>query len=588
MTFDPREFLPVSSDWFSTRPEYEGWGRAEFSSPRGILEGPAEVHFDELGESSVVMRPDLNTLRSERTLRFGLDEFLSGAEPRRAGEHWILSRNLTSQNPCTKLEVWSKTGTFSTQDISGHGGSFIYGESSDEVENLTFDVFMSQFHAEKCGDPKYWVLPLTNFVVEWRRGRIDLNRHPLRIFPTPEVPEEITYVPFGPDHDRLRNKAFLALDAANSKNKLIAFESNGAVGFIERLPDYEDRKEELLAGKERTQLTAVMVGEVVPDSLGDLGDVAERLLSHDLLLLLTLATGIEIGAPWIELRDDQGRLVQRFHRRLREARFSRGYRLIDELPFKDGEGRGTGIGYFITRALESKDLGQSALRTAILHLVRSKYRDQSLDESIAHLCRGLDGLCEYYEVAKQNLTESLDANQEKAVKEVLADAFRKIREIKDAATAVGNHGSAAALGTIGGRVANAANTERKFGLALVDLLQRFEMPDANIVDKHYTINSRADGKEHWADVVSGYRIDVIHYGYLRLGAGGEGWRDAWAVINHLHDIMARILLQAFEYDGGYQPTPVPGPSVPYPVDWVKPNTPAGMLGYEAPPYNLES
>lgn len=43
MTFDPRDFLPTQSDWFSVSPEYEGWGRAEFSAPRGSLEGPVEV-----------------------------------------------------------------------------------------------------------------------------------------------------------------------------------------------------------------------------------------------------------------------------------------------------------------------------------------------------------------------------------------------------------------------------------------------------------------------------------------------------------------------------------------------------------------
>ena len=37
--------------------------------------------------------------------------------------------------------------------------------------------------------------------------------------------------------------------------------------------------------------------------------------------------------------------------------------------------------------------------------------------------------------------------------------------------------------------------------------------------------------------------------------------DIWAIINHLHDIMARIVLQAVDYDCGYHPTVVPGPAV---------------------------
>lgn len=80
-------------------------------------------------------------------------------------------------------------------------------------------------------------------------------------------------------------------------------------------------------------------------------------------------------------------------------------------------------------------------------------------------------------------------------------------------------------------------------------------------------------------MISHYRTDVIHYGYLDLDAGGHDWRDVWAIINHLHDIMARIILQAVDYDGGYHPTVVPGPVIPFPLDWVKPDTMAGTLGY---------
>ncbi len=120
----------------------------------------------------------------------------------------------------------------------------------------------------------------------------------------------------------------------------------------------------------------------------------------------------------------------------------------------------------------------------------------------------------------------------------------------------------------------------KFGLALTDLLERFRMPDAKVIDEHYKTNPRADGREHWAGVVSHYRTDVIHYGYLDLDVGGHDWRDVWTIVNHLHDITARIILRALGYDGEYQPTVVPQPSVPFALDWVQPNTMAGTLGYQ--------
>jgi hypothetical protein len=511
-----------------------------------------------------------------------MDEFLSGAEPKKVGDSWVLSRNPAQQNPCTRLEVRTSEGVFSTEDVSVYGANVIYGGSEDGVQSLEFDIFVSRFDGEGAGDPKYWVLPVTNFVPEWRYRRTDFDRHPLRIFPTPEVPDEITRIAQGSDEEEPASRAFLALLTANSKNYLIGFEFDGAAGFVEQLPDYESRQDDLIAGRERILPTAVMVGEIGLNRAGTLSDLERWMHPQDLLMLLTLANGTEVGASWIELRDDQGRLVRRFHRQLRQARFSRGHRLVEDLPLGDGKGRATGIGHLISRAVPHLEaLHQMPLRSSILHLVRSKHRDQSLDESLAYLCRGLDGLCEHFGVAKQNLAEGLDASQREAVKQALAEAFKKIREIEDAATTAGDHTASATLGTIGGRVTNAANAERKFGLALADLLQRFGLPDATVVDEYLKSNPRPDGREHWVDIASHYRTDVIHYGHLHLGPEGEGWRDVWTIINHLHDVMARILLQTLGYDGGYQPAVVTGPSIPYEVDWVKPNTSARALGYGA-------
>jgi hypothetical protein len=219
------------------------------------------------------------------------------------------------------------------------------------------------------------------------------------------------------------------------------------------------------------------------------------------------------------------------------------------------------------------------LRVAITNLVRSRYNGQTLEESVVSLVRVLDGLCEHYGLARQNLLARLDTEQQKLVKEALGEAAKKIKELKDEATDVSNHNAAATLTTIVGRIPNVATTERKFGLAVTDLLGLFGMPDAHAMDEHYKAHPRTDSKAHWSDVISHYRGRVVHNGYLDL-AGGTEWRDVWSVINHLHDVTARVVLQILEYEGGYQPTVVPYRSVPFELNWVKPDTPAGALGYE--------
>jgi hypothetical protein len=68
------------------------------------------------------------------------------------------------------------------------------------------------------------------------------------------------------------------------------------------------------------------------------------------------------------------------------------------------------------------------LRVAITNLVRGRYNGQSLEESVVSLVRALDGLCEHYGLARQNLLARLDADQQKLVKEALGAAVKKISE----------------------------------------------------------------------------------------------------------------------------------------------------------------
>ena len=66
-----------------------------------------------------------------------------------------------------------------------------------------------------------------------------------------------------------------------------------------------------------------------------------------------------------------------------------------------------------------------------------------MDEGLAHLCRGLDGLCEHYSLARQNLTESLDEYHAGEVKKVLAEAAKRIRDLQKAANSRDENGTAA-------------------------------------------------------------------------------------------------------------------------------------------------
>jgi hypothetical protein len=574
MTRDLEEFLPTASSWFSPTLEYMGRCKAEFSAPQGSVEGPATVRVDEAGDVSVQMFPERESLRTERPFQLGLMRFFGGENFVQELGGGVSRLDPFAQNSCTRLEVTTPHGTFRTEDIPYYGTYSVM--DTGEVTEANFAVGLSAFDADDGGDPEHWVLPLTNFLSECRQAHPELNSHPLRVFPTPEVPDEVTTVLLDQDEEKRRQdeeRAVLSLYFANSKNKLIVFEFGGGLGFVERLPDYAESEELLVEGKEKSKTTAVMVGPAGGGSVERFEQMRDW-FPFDVLSLLTLATGTEVGCPWVEIRDGQGRLVRRFHGGLGVRPFQKGRRLIEELPMPDRSGV-KATGHLIECACSrSKELGQTFLRAAIVHLVRARHEDQTLDDSMSHIARGFETLCKRYHTNEQVLSRSLAVALRKDVKDVLDDAARQIKDLKKAA-GVTDPGELAALDRIASRARSADEKDKGFGVAVVDLIKKFWLADAQILEDHY--RGRTMG---WGAILAHYRGDVTHHGYLDILEAGHDWEEIAAVRNHLHDVLARVILKILEFDGGYSPGVITQRVVPLTVDWVKPHFTAQALGYE--------
>lgn len=571
MTTDPEEFLPTASNWFSPALEYVGRCKAEFSAPQGLVEGPATVRVDEAGDVSVQMFPERESLQTEHPFHLGLIRFFGGDKFVQEHGGGISTIDPLAQNPCTSLEVTTPGGTFHTEDVLYYGTSSIM--DTGDVTEANFAVGLAAFDTHDAGEPDYWVLPLANFLSECRQAHSDLNSHPLRVFPTPEVPDEITTVLLDQDEEKRKKdeeRAVLSLYFANSKNKLIVFEFAGGLGFVERLPDYAENEQLLVEGKERSKTTAVMIGPVG----GKPVESFERMrgwFPFDVLSLLTLATGTEVGCPWVEIRDGQGRLVRRLHGGLEVRPFREGRRLIREISMTRGGGF-KATGRLIERACaRSERFGKPFVRIAIVHLVRSQYEGQTLDDSISHLSRGFELLCKRYRTNRERLGLQLPPDLRKDVRDILKDAARKIRELD---TAVTTPGQKSALNRIQGRAQSADGDDNRFGAAVTKLLKAFWLADTHILEQHYRCHPGG-----WARLLSEIRGDVMHHGYLPILEEGRDPEELVAVMHHLQDALARIIFKILEFDGGYNTRFLPGPGA-YPVDWVKPHFDAKALGYE--------
>jgi hypothetical protein len=165
-----------------------------------------------------------------------------------------------------------------------------------------------------------------------------------------------------------------------------------------------------------------------------------------------------------------------------------------------------------------------------------------------------------------------------AVKDVLDDAARRIKEIKAAGAADPNQ--LPAVNRIAARAQSADQKDRAFGLAVVELLKSFGLHDAAILENHYLENHYQNSAAGWGALLAHYRGDVTHHSYLDILEAGHDWGEIAAIRNHLHDALAHMVLKILEFDGVYTTGIITQRVVPFSVDWVKPSVSAQELGYK--------
>src|ERR1041384_5606712 len=304
--------------------DYDGRGRAEFNKPRGAVEGVVSAHFDENGNSAITMTVD--RVEVGKSQQSSLMELFSGL----------------GRSNCTSLTVESPSGVFSIKE--GVHVGFSLGGSTGTV---TFHTLRSQFNSSARADARYWLLPLSNFVSRFPTCHPDVETHPLR----------------------LRLSETLDDSGRRNTDHVITFDSCGQLGYIQPLLNYENRVADLEEGRERHRLTALMIGNAESTSVTD-GEW-ESWFPFDFFRLMSLATGVSVGAPWIEFRDAAGQLVSRVHRNFELASFNQGHRVIEE-------GINSGLGYLLTRYQASADRGNPFLNVALKHVIGAASNDGSV------------------------------------------------------------------------------------------------------------------------------------------------------------------------------------------------------------------
>src|SRR5439155_8994187 len=283
MDFDLNEVEPRTSNWLELNARYEGEGKAEFTSPAGHVMGPFIAEFTENGDSTI--ETQYESLVSADPDYEGMDmAFVIGAKIQKTngGKSWGIG---SIDNHCSSLSFSTPNGVFSASSV------YLAGYHFGQTAILRFRVREGKFETGNVNSPKYFVIPLFNFVADLRTRIV--GNHPLRIYPTPLVPESVP-----PKYKTI------AQIRANAKNSVVTFSPDQNFHFIERVADYEERVSSLKAGSQR-RITAVLVGDIGSRPVSTLAEFRSW-FPFEMLSALSFASGIEVGSLWIEIRDENG------------------------------------------------------------------------------------------------------------------------------------------------------------------------------------------------------------------------------------------------------------------------------------------
>jgi hypothetical protein len=547
------------SSWLESTVEYRGWGWAAFEEPKVWLAGPTFISFDEAG----TVRSEMKVVRweSEEVLPLGLMQIFNSDRPVPGDQpsSWSQSLNLDSKaNDCVQLIVKTGTGIFRAEGPMGYSHTLSFGDKNSSV-TLRFSPYSGWYSdSTDVSHPVFWAMPITNFVSSWSRvNEESIVMHPLRLH---SIDEYMTSA----SEERL--PAFFEYLA---KNQMIAFDYRDQKVFIEPVIEYKDVEGRLQRGESAQAFTSVIIGRL-PENLLTEEDYWDY-LPDDILVILGLATGTRVGMQWLELRDETGRLAVRLHKRM-GIRFEKGHVAVDQLP-------NNGIGTLLADGCTSDIFDSETLRVFGAHLIRAGSSQLTIEDTLSHLVRALDGLIKKEGISSQiDYADVLTAERQTEY-EILRDTMLGgLDSLTRTCKIDGEYEVVSYLEGVRDRVKAASIKRSALGDSLKLLLERYELQDLVVLEPYFNEHGPKKRKS-WFKCVSYLRGLVIHDGYVDFHRHSDARDFAYPLMLHLHDLLLRVMLKKLAYSGSYQPT-MASLKGEWSLDWVSPDTPPHRLGFE--------
>jgi hypothetical protein len=405
-------------------------------------------------------------------------------------------------------------------------GSPVIASAGDD--GVSFRPYRTIARFSETERPRFWVVPLLNFVADFTVIDLSLHDHPLRARATERLDTRETG-PLRPYHESFYSRG----------NALIPFICGGAPAFVEPLADYADRRSRVEAVEQ--VVTAVAVGQVSDGLDIDAGNW----FPAELLLLLGLSSGRALGAPFVELRGETGELVARMHARMDDAGVSRGRGLIDE-PMNRSTGK------LLTAFAASDVQGTVWFRVMLRHLLRALTAGGSIEDRLSSLFRVIDAASAGLGL---NCGRPLEVEDKvrREINKAIADLIVEIGEISGEATELDRQ----RLAQLQNRLGEITSNRPSFPTQLLELVESAQLPDAawlrGFEFRHKTPSADGEPKAPvlWSKAAGQYRNRIVHSGFLDIEVFDVD--NAIAFIGHLSDVLARVVFHLIDFHGEYTP-----------------------------------
>jgi hypothetical protein len=508
---------------------YSGDCTVGLDGPVGHVTGPATIRTDQNSKSEAQV--SIEEFEAPPEYGDNLFAFLNASPPKKHATGSVVSISATADDRrITSLKMDTDNGSFTASS-----GLVMtpWLPAANATLSLTLNDLAFTPHTNQT--PKYWFVALQGPFSEHRGGR-----------PTPTHP--------------------MALDGGS----VITFAANGR-GCGLQIFDPEKKPSHPMATYD-----AIAFGEIsgLPGTLRETWDTLPRALVE----ALSFCLGVDVAAPWIELRSNDGSLARRFYFHIGHRSSPEGFPAFTNI----NESRpGSGIGAFLA-AFFSLPEGKRDALIAPLNLMRSGAPGASnIEDSITDLVKALDNLCQARGLTTQDLLGRLEPDNRQKLTTLLTGTRDNLGRVVAENKAAARQEQVDVLNIIVSRVANVTSKSRDFGIAVKDLLKELNLHDAEVLDRHY---ASLNPPGSWAGILSAVRGEVIHNGVLRI-KDVQSLRSWFEFSRHLHDLCKRIIFREVNYGGTYQSSTNPWKGH-YAVDRVTPTMTVKDLGFSQVPTHI--